>query len=183
MKRIILTALCLLSIGSFQIALAGDYLNEQEVERVREAQEIDKRVEVLLRIAERRLNALLGAPIADKPVAKEKKEKKKDKDKDKDVASDDYGPEPSGTVTELLDNYSKVISEMLDKIDDSYDKKKDDPKLAKAISKILDSAPNHIKRLDQVRPSLKSDTEETAFEKAMEIAKMAIDGARDFKVK
>jgi Xaa-Pro aminopeptidase len=164
-------------IGGLRVARAADYLNDQEIERVREAQEIDKRVDVFLKLAERRLNALLGAPAPQAPPPKEKKDKKKDKDE----PSNDYGPEPTGTVIELLDNYTKVMSELLDKLDDVYDKKKADPKLGKAMEKVLDTTQSHLKRLEQVRPKLKSEAEETALEKAMEIAKMAIDGARDFK--
>jgi hypothetical protein len=184
--KISLAAICLLLCSSGRIAFAADYLNEQEVERVREAQEIDKRAEVFLRIADRRLNVLLGVPaIATAPAAqkeKKEKEKKKDKDKDKDKESkNDYGPEPTGTLSELLDSYSKVMSELLDKLDDAYEKKKDDPLLGKAMSKLLDNGENHLKRLDQLRPKVRSEAEETALEKAMEIAKMAIDGAREFK--
>jgi hypothetical protein len=175
----IFIASLLLILSSWQIARAGDYLNEQEVERVREAQEIDKRTAVFVHIAERRLNALLGAPA---PVAttKDKKDKKEKKDKDKE--NNEYGPEPTGNTVELLESYSRVMAELLDKLDDSYDRKKSDPALPKAMEKLLSASQTHITRLEQMRTKIRSAAEETALEKAMEIAKMANDGARGFKM-
>lgn len=157
-----------------------DFLNEQEADRVREAQEIDKRASVFLRIAERRLNALLGAAATSAPPSAQKEKKKKDKDKEKEDEGD-YGPEPTGTVEELLENYAGVMSELLDKLDDAFERKKGDPNLPKAIDKILDVGETHLQRLAQLRAKVKSEAEQSALEKAMEIAKMAVDGAREFK--
>ncbi|MEW6732390.1 MAG: hypothetical protein AB1489_13765 [Acidobacteriota bacterium] len=166
---ILILALGLLATTPLAFA-SDDYLNEQEIERVREAQAIDKRTEVFLRIAERRLNALLGNPSA---PPKDKKEKKKE-------SNDDYGPEPTGTPTELLQNYTSVMTELLDKLDDTYTRKKNDPTLPKAIDKLREATQQHLARLSQLRSKINSRSEETALEKAMEIAKMANDGARSF---
>ncbi len=174
--RSFIIAFHLIALLFFTPAFAhtGEYLNEQEIERVREAQLIDQRTTVFLRLAERRLNVLLGIS----PPSKEKKEKKKDKDKEN---SDDYGPEPTGTRTELLQNYAKVMSELMDKLEDAYEKQKKDPQLPKAIDKLLAGAEKHITLLTQLQSKIGSETEENALEKALEIAKMAVDGARSFK--
>ncbi len=164
--------------------LVGEHLNEQEIARVRDAQAIDKRTAVFIRIAERRLNVLTGAsePSAKTPVKKDKKQEKQEKqEKLENPDIDDYGPAPTGTLTELLQNYTGVMAELLDKLDDTYEKKKKDPNLAKAMEKLLDAGQSHLARLEQLRPKLTSSGEETVLEKAMEIVKMAIDGARGFK--
>lgn len=164
-----------------------DHLNEQEVERVREAQLIDLRAKVFLHIAERRLNVILGLTP---PSFNEKDDKKKDeKDKKKDKKKkeeeeeklDKYGPEPSGTTAQLLDNYTKVISELLDKLDDVYEKKKDDPAFGKAIEKIIDKSQDHLKLLEKISSKVNSPDEERALGKAVETIETALTGARSFK--
>lgn len=183
MKRLIILSGLFISLCAVG-ARAGDYLNEQEIDRVREAQEIDKRVAVFLRIAERRLNAILGASASQTTTAqKDKKDKKKDKKSEDKDESNDYGPEPTGSTEELLRNYTSVMNELLDKIDDVYEKKKADPKLPSAIDKLYDVGQSHMKRLDQIRSKIDSNSEQTELEKALETVKMAVDGAREFKSK
>ncbi|MBL8193376.1 MAG: hypothetical protein JNM06_06305 [Blastocatellia bacterium] len=167
-----------------------DHLNEQEVERVREAQLIDLRAKVFLHIAERRLNVILGlAPTSfnekdekdgkDKKKDKKKKEEKEEKEEKEKL--DKYGPEPSGTTAQLLDNYTKVISELLDKLDDVYEKKKDDPAFSKAIDKIIDKSQDHLKLLEKISSKVNNSDEERALGKAVETIETALTGARSFK--
>lgn len=166
-----------------------DHLNEQEAERVREAQLIDLRAKVFLHIAERRLNVILGlAPTSfsendEKDGKKDGKDKKKDKKKkeEEEEKLDKYGPEPSGTTSQLLDNYTKVISELLDKLDDVYEKKKDDPAFGKAIDKIIDKSQDHLKLLEKISNKVSSPDEERALGKAVETVETALMGARSFK--
>lgn len=164
-----------------------DHLNEQEVERVREAQLIDLRAKVFLHIAERRLNVILGlAPTSfnekdEKDGKDKKKDKKKKEEKEEKEKLDKYGPEPSGTTAQLLDNYTKVISELLDKLDDVYEKKKDDPAFSKAIDKIIDKSQDHLKLLEKISSKVNSPDEERALGKAVETIETALTGARSFK--
>lgn len=164
-----------------------DHLNEQEVERVREAQLIDLRAKVFLHIAERRLNVILGlAPTSfnekdEKDGKDKKKDKKKKEEKEEKEKLDKYGPEPSGTTAQLLDNYTKVISELLDKLDDVYEKKKDDPAFSKAIDKIIDKSQDHLKLLEKISSKVNNSDEERALGKAVETIETALTGARSFK--
>src|SRR5437868_1205832 len=82
----------------------GDYLNEQEVDRIRDAQEIELRTQVFLFIANRRLKIITGEL---------KTQTKKEEE--------NWGPLPTGTTTEMLDGYRRAISELMDKIDDSFE--------------------------------------------------------------
>jgi hypothetical protein len=170
--------ICFLSYSSS----AKDYLNEQEVDRVREAQEIDKRTMVFLKIATRRLDAILGVKTVEVPQPakkKDKKEKKKEKEEEEEL-SQDYGPDPVGSTSQLLVGYTTAIVEMMDKIDDAYEKRKDDPKLSKALEKVREGGKEQLGRLEQVRAKLKSDEEQRLLEKAIETVKMAVLGASEF---
>jgi hypothetical protein len=209
MKKLIsLTSLCIwllisVIIGSSLAASLPqrrkDHLNRLEVLRVQEAQEIDQRTKVFLRIADRRLKVLLGLPVEDTvvddddqekkdPDKKDKKNKDKDKDKNKDKAQkskekedtdiNNYGPPPQGNNADLLANYQQVISEMMDKLDDSFEKSKTNPALKKAIDKLLSTGKKQLGLLEKFRPT--NDDEDRALRQAKEVLKMALDGAKDF---
>ncbi len=163
-----------------------DPLNPQEIERVQDAQQVDMRTKVFLRIAERRLNVILGiAPITatqdnNKKDKKKNKEKKENKDPEQEE-SNDYGPEPTGTTAQLLDNYTRVMTELLDKLDDAYENQKNSPIFESAVKKLLDKGQEQIKLLEKISSKVSSDDEERALGKAVETIQTAITGARGFK--
>jgi hypothetical protein len=84
-------------------ALKRDHLTEQEVELVREAQALDKRTDVFIRAAERRLQAINGTST----VASSKQAQKE---------MDKWGPLPKGTRAELLGDFAKILDEAINNI-------------------------------------------------------------------
>src|SRR5262245_30601815 len=99
-------AMCVL--GSYVAADAQrrDYLTDDEIEIVRDAQQIDTRVAVLTHAADRRL-AALGLMTGETPDPNKKE--KKDSGK--------WGAEPKGTRLELLDDVRRIIQKAVDDID------------------------------------------------------------------
>src|SRR3954465_11372950 len=77
-----------------------DYLTDQEIEVVRDAQQIDERIDVLVHMIDRRL-AVLGAAPA--PAKKEK--------------LDVWGPPPTGTRIQLLNDIKQILQKAVDDID------------------------------------------------------------------
>lgn len=78
-----------------------DYLTDDEVELVRDAQQIDQRMSILTRAADRRFAALgLSTGVS---VPKEKNDK--------------WGPAPTGTRIELLDDIKRIVQKAVDDID------------------------------------------------------------------
>ncbi len=77
-----------------------DYLTDQEIEVVRDAQQIDERVDVLVHMIDRRL-AVLGAGPAS--ARKEKVEV--------------WGPPPTGTRIQLLNDIKQILQKAIDDID------------------------------------------------------------------
>ena len=95
----------LLSILLFAVAADAqrrDYLTEQEIEIVREAQEIDLRIDVLVHAMDRRF-AILKIDVAN--TGKAKKE------------NDIWGPPPTGTRLELLGDIKRIMQKAIDDID------------------------------------------------------------------
>ena len=174
-----------LFIALVPIQKGKDSLNPQEVERVQEAQIIDLRTKVFLHIAERRLNVILGitsTTTAQNNTNNNKKDKKdKKKKEDEQEESNDYGPEPTGTTAQLLDNYTRIITELLDKLDDAYEKQKNSPTFESAVNKLLDKGQEQIKLLEKISTKVSSDDEERALGKAVETIQTAVTGARSFK--
>ncbi len=136
-----------------------DALNEREIERIREAQEIDRRAEVFLKLATRRLDALEGRP--DQPQRKR----------------EDWGDPPSGTPRQLLLAYARILEELADKIDAVAEAKgEQDPKLRKALTRIRYDLESHLTRLERLSVA---DEDLAARRAALQMARMLLDGASD----
>lgn len=97
-----------------------DYLTEAEVELVRDAQEIDLRIEVLTKAVSRRIAAV-------------KKETPKESDK--------WGELPTGTNLELFIDIQKILQKAVDDIDDVASRSggTDSPLFPKAVHKFADA--------------------------------------------
>lgn len=79
-----------------------DYLTDAEIELVRDAQDIDQRIEVLTRAVDRRFSVLKIDIAALKSPAKE---------------SDKWGDPPTGSRFELLDDIRRLLQKAIDDID------------------------------------------------------------------
>jgi hypothetical protein len=80
-----------------------DYMTDAEIELVRDNQDIDKRVEILIRMIDRRL-VLAGLP-AGGPAVKASEDSK-------------WGPEPEGTKLQLLTDVKFLLQKAIDDVDD-----------------------------------------------------------------
>jgi hypothetical protein len=161
-QRSIFRALCLALISSgvlFIIAQAQtekrDHLTEQEVDLLREFQEIDKRIEIFIKAAERRLLVL-----ADPNAVQKKKEE------------ETWGPLPQGTKLELLQDYKHILEEAEEKLDDWNNRGGKDKLLPKALSKFKEAATRHIPQLRALAPQLTEKREQRALAEAIEEAEI-----------
>lgn len=161
-QRLIFRALCLALISSgilFSSAQAQtqkrDHLTEEEVDLIRQFQEIDKRIEVFIKSAERRLLVLAN------PNATQKK-------KEEEI----WGPLPQGTKLELLQDYKHILEEAEEKLDDWFNRGGKDNLLPKALSKFKEAAIRHIPQLRALEPQLTDKREQRALAEAIEEAEL-----------
>jgi hypothetical protein len=130
-----------------------DYLTDEEIEMVRDSQEIDKRIDVLIRCIDRRFTVLkIGVEQPGKP----------DKDKDK------WGPMPTGTHTELLADIKNILQKAIDDIDNlaerpdsapiPFDPKEKPKKSSDLFPKAVRNLASAAKRFE---PTLKSELDAT----------------------
>ncbi|HYE74563.1 MAG TPA: hypothetical protein VEF04_14585 [Blastocatellia bacterium] len=154
------TIACLLLFAcSVAQAQKRDHLTEQEADWVREMQLIDKRIEVFIKAADRRLLVLT------KPdTVQEKKEEEK------------WGPLPKGTKVELLQDYKHILEEAMEKLDDAYERDKKNNLLPKALKKFKEAVERQIAELRSLSPQLKNKKEQDALAEAMEEAETATKG-------
>src|SRR3954451_9003262 len=89
-----------LIVSATASAQSRDYLTDQEIEVVRDAQQIDERIDVLVHMIDRRLTVLGVGP------ASAKKEK-----------LDVWGPAPTGTRVQLLNDIKQILQKAVDDID------------------------------------------------------------------
>lgn len=108
-RKPIVPYLCLFTFAILLIPAASsaqsrDFLTAEEVEIIRDAQQIDDRMHVLIKAIERRfasLNVVTTVPI----VGKEKKDDR------------EWGKAPTGTRVELLFDIKRILQKAIDDID------------------------------------------------------------------
>ena len=157
--KIILLSLLMLAVAPVAFAQLREHLTEKEIDWVREEQLIDKRIEVFVKAADRRL-LVLKTPDA----VQTKKEEEK------------WGPLPTGTTLELLQDYKKIIEEAEEKLDDAFERKPKDELIIKALKKFKDGATKHISLLQSLEAKMKDKREQMALAEAIEEAEAVTKG-------
>lgn len=93
-----------------------DYFTVEEIEHVRDANEIDRRIDVLIKTVDRRLFVINRDDSQVKQVSKDQ---------------DKWGELPSGTRLELLSDISQILQKAIDDIDDLAERKEMNEKVMK----------------------------------------------------
>lgn len=132
-----------------------DHLTEQEVELVRDAQALDKRTDVFIRAAERRLQA-----INDPAAAASSKQIQKEMEK--------WGPLPKGTRSELLTDFAKILDEAINNIDDVAARDAKNPLVSKSLRKLAAAVNTFLPQISAMRNSARDGEELAALEEALE---------------
>lgn len=138
-----------------RLNLKRDHLTEQEVELVRDAQELDKRTDVFIRAAERRLLA-----INDPAGVTASKQFQKEMEK--------WGPLPKGTRAELLTDFAKILDEAINNIDDVAARDAKNPLVSKSLRKLSVAVNNFQPQINALRASARDGEELAALEDALD---------------
>lgn len=144
-------------------AQARDHLTPQEVEVVREAQILDKRIDVFIKAIERRMLVLSGT------VAAAEKQLKKD--------SELWGEVPAGTRAELIGDIAKILNEAITNIDDVNARDEKNPLIPKALRKLATAASHTVERLKPLETQAKDDAEAIGFELLVKHADEIVEAA------
>jgi hypothetical protein len=135
-----------------------DYMTDAEIELVRDAQDIDTRIAVLTKMIDRRFAVLKidvgGAKIPNKET-------------------DAWGPAPTGTQEEILDDIRKLLDKAIDDVDNvathpvKYEIDKDHPDKTKKVDeqRFPKSVKDFAAAVKRYQPALKSLLGKTTEEK------------------
>jgi hypothetical protein len=134
-----------------------DHLTEQEAELVRDNQELDKRIEVFIKAADRRFAIINGLP-----QTTPKKVKKDDPD---------WGEPPKGTHAELLSDIADILDEATTNIDDVVRKDAKSSLLHKSLQKLATAANGYMNQLAILKDKTQNEDELAAIERAFDNAK------------
>jgi hypothetical protein len=145
-----------------------DYMTEAEIELVRENQEIDKRIEILARMIDRRFKAA-GINV-NAPVTKSKN-------------AGEWGPEPSGTRLELFTDMARLLEKAIDDIDqvavrrEAFNRRseKGEDLFPKAVRKLAEAAQRYLPPLRTEAAKQLEDKELGAVLSAIEFCEQIIE--------
>ena len=150
--------------------IPGDYLTEEEDDQVREAQKADDRVNIFMKIADRRLAAISPAQIA----ATDKKAQKQAEEEERKL-----GAVPKVSRSQLLLHYARAVGEAIAKLEDAYERNPKSSSIPKALTLLRDSTDSHLQIIRALEPEMKTDSEVAAWREALSQAEIANKGARD----
>jgi hypothetical protein len=149
--------------------IAGDYMTEEEDDHVREAQSPDERIKVFMKIADRRIAAIVGSTA----TRTEKSDPKKDEKEERE-----WGKVPKLSRTELLRHYARAIEESMAKLEDAYERNPKATALTKALGILRDGTGRQLQALRSLG-EVSDEAEAAALKNAIEEAETANKGARD----
>lgn len=144
-----------------------DHLTPQEVDLVKEAQALDKRIDVFIKAADRRLLVINGGAASAVPNSATAKQLKKDAEK--------WGELPTGTRAELLTDIARILDEAITNIDDVSARDERNPLIPKALRKLAQSVNTMMEQLKPLRGQAKTDSEIASFESLNEGAQSILD--------
>lgn len=166
--RTLLTFVIALFLGAFTSPAAAfqrDHLTQQEVDLVKEAQVLDKRIDVFIKAAERRLLVINGAAGANTNA----KQLKKD--------SERWGELPTGSRADLVWDIARILDEAITNIDDVSSRDERNPLIGKSLRKLAQATNSIMSQLKPLAAEAKSDAEVASFELLNEDAQSILEAA------
>ncbi|MGI8544619.1 MAG: hypothetical protein ACR2MD_14250 [Aridibacter sp.] len=148
-------------------AQRNDHLTDKETELVREAQEIDRRMEVFIKAIERRFLVLENK--SENLTKKETKQIEKD--------TELWGDLPTSSRTKLLSDIEEILDEAINNIDDAASRDSQSKIFPKAVHKLADSAKEFIPKLKTFYDSAKTEREQTLTYQAIQYCNMIIEAS------
>jgi hypothetical protein len=141
-----------------------DHLTLLEVDRVKEAQILDKRIDVFIKAAERRLMVLTNTQAANA------KQLKKD--------TELWGDLPTGSRAELVGDIARILDEAITNIDDVSSRDDRNPLIPKALRKLAQAVNNIMAQVTPLKDQIKSESEIASMEMLYEDVQQILEAAK-----
>lgn len=160
-----LSLLCLLCVclATAPAAQKREHLTPEEIELVRDNQELDSRTGVFIKAAERRLTAVVNPAEAEKSAAKEKEK---------------WG-ELKGTRVQLIYDISKILEEAVVNVDDVAERTPDSHLPRKSLYMLAQTTAKMLPVLTKLRQDAQNEAEADQLDRALETAQEINDAAKE----
>jgi hypothetical protein len=158
----VLTLICAFTSNGY--AQSREHLTAQEIDLVKEAQILDKRIDVFIKAIDRRLMAMNGTAPANA------KQLKKDAEK--------WGELPTGSRADLVSDIARIFDEAITNIDDVSARDERNPLIPKALRKLVQSVNNVQSQLAPLKGQAKTEAEIASFELLNEDAQSILEAAK-----
>ena len=145
------------------LAMQRDHLTSKEVDLVKEAQILDKRIEVFIKAVERRVMVLTGAAPPNTKQAKKEAEL--------------WGDLPTGSRSELVGDIARIFDEAITNIDDVSSRDDRNPLIPKALRKLAQAVNTVMAQMRTIRDQAKTEAEIASFEMLNEDAQQILEAA------
>jgi hypothetical protein len=163
---ILLTIVLILALSSLAHAFqTREHFTPEEIELVKDAQILDKRIDIFIKAADRRM-LVLNAGATEATTTKQLK---------KD--SETWGELPSGSRAELISDIAGIFDEAITNIDDVSSRDEKNPLIAKALRKLAAAASRIVEQLKPAEAQAKSDAELSSFDQLTENAESILQAA------
>jgi hypothetical protein len=160
----LLFALCAcLSLAATAAAQKREHLTPEEIELVRDNQELDARTKVFITAAERRLLAVTSPAESARNAPKEKEK---------------WG-EVQGTRVQLIYDISKILDEAVVNVDDVAVHNPESPLLRKSLYMLSQATAKMLPELTRLREATRSEAEADQLDRALETAREINDAAKE----
>jgi hypothetical protein len=165
---LLLTAVLIFSSSAAARAVQSrDHLTPQEIELVKDAQILDKRIDIFIKAADRRLLVLNGAGAATETTGA--KQLKKD--------SETWGELPTGSRAELIGDIAKIFDEAITNIDDVSLRDEKNPLIPKALRKLAAAASRIVEQLKPAEAQATGGAELGSYDQLVENAESILQAA------
>jgi hypothetical protein len=142
---------------------AREHLTPEEIDLVRDAQILDKRIDVFIKAADRRMLAMNGTG------GMSAKQFKKD--------AEIWGELPTGTRAELIGDIAGIFDEAITNIDDVSSRDEKNPLIPKALRKLAEAAARIVGQLKPTEASARNEAEVSSFDQLTENAEAILQAA------
>ncbi len=140
-----------------------EHLTELETDMVRDTQELDRRIALFAKIAERRILAVTDPAAAQTESAK-------------DVEK--WGELPKGTRVQLLGDLARILDEAINNIDDVAVRAPNSSLIPKAVRHLSNASARFVSQLMPLRATASGDGEREALELALDNLQQILDAAK-----
>ncbi|HJR09644.1 MAG TPA: hypothetical protein VJ842_20455 [Pyrinomonadaceae bacterium] len=140
-----------------------EHLTEQEVEMVRDTQELDRRIALFIKFVERRMPAVANSAAAQAPP-------------DKDIEK--WGELPKGSRSARLYDIARILDEAINNIDDVAARTPGSSLLPKAVKKLSEASARFLPQLAPLRESAIGEGEREALEQVIDSLEEIVDAAK-----